>query len=206
MFRQKIISFEGVDGSGKTTHQKKILKYLKSKKINVLSFREPGGSKNAEKLRKIILKNKNKFDKFTDLLLYMASRNENMKMIEIYKKAKVIIIDRFIHSSLAYQHYGMKVNLDVINKLNDFILNNKKIHFTFLMLVSKKNLKKRLKLRKRLNRYDRFKLSFYNKVQNGYLKLSKREKNKFLIINSDNDLKYNEKIIMKKINSILKIK
>ncbi len=174
MFKPKIITFEGVDGSGKTTHIKKVKKYLKNKKINFISFREPGGSNNSEKIRKLILNNKNNFNSFTDLLLYMASRNENMQMLNKYKKNSVILIDRFIHSSIAYQHYGMGIKKNIINILNKLIIKEKKISHTFLLLVSKENLKKRFKIRKKLNRYDNFKLSFYEKIQNGYLKIAKK--------------------------------
>ena len=78
-----------------------------------------------------------------------------------------------------------------------------KVDFTFLNTVSQNNLKNRLKQRKNLNRYDKFKLSFYNKVQNGFIKLSKKNKKKYLIINSNNDLNKNKKIIINKINSLI---
>ena len=88
MFKPKIITFEGIDGSGKTTHIKKVEQHLKKKKIKFLSFREPGGSKNSEKIRKLILNNKNNFNSFTDLLLYMSSRNENIQMLNKSKNIK----------------------------------------------------------------------------------------------------------------------
>ncbi len=203
MFKPKIITFEGIDGSGKTTHIKKIENYLKAKKINYLSFREPGGTKNSEKIRRLILNKKNKFDSITDLLLIMASRNENIKMLKNYNKTKIILIDRFIHSSVAYQHYGMGINKKIIDMLNSYIINENKVHCTFLMLVNQSNLKKRFNIRIKLNRYDNFKLSFYKKVQNGYLKLSKKKINKFVIIDSNDDIKKNERIIKKKIDKIL---
>ena len=83
-----IIVFEGVEGSGKTYHIKNIEKYFKKKKIKYIKFREPGGSNNSEKIRRIILSNSSNFHKLTDLFLYMASRNENIQNIfkENYKK------------------------------------------------------------------------------------------------------------------------
>ena len=204
MFKPKIITFEGIDGSGKTTHIKKVEKHLKNKKIEFLSFREPGGSKNSEKIRKLILSNKNNFNSFTDLLLYMSSRNENIQMLNKSKNIKIILIDRFIHSTLAYQHFGMGINANLINTLNKLIIKEKKIALTFLFLVNKKNLKERLNIRKSLNRYDKFKLSFYQKIQNGYLKIAKKRNSKFIIINSNEDIIKNNNIIIKKINSILK--
>ena len=83
MYKFPIIVFEGIEGSGKSFHLKNIKKYFKKKKIKFLSLREPGGSKNAEKIRKLILKKSSKFNTFTDLLLYLAARNENFhKMLK----------------------------------------------------------------------------------------------------------------------------
>tara|TARA_E500000331_G_scaffold344281_1_gene380318 strand:- start:2 stop:622 length:621 start_codon:yes stop_codon:yes gene_type:complete len=206
MSKPYIITFEGIDGSGKTTHIKKIEKHLAKNKIKYLSFREPGGTKTSEKIRKLILNNKNNFSSLTDLLLYMASRNENMKIIQKNKKVKIILIDRFIHSSLAYQHYGMGIKYHVINFLNKLILKKIKIDCTFLMIVNKNNLARRFNERKKLNRYDKFKFSFYKKVQDGYMKLSKMRNNNFIIINSNENIKINQQIIIKKINSIVNIK
>ncbi len=81
MYNKPIIAFEGVEGSGKTTHIKNIERFLIKKRIKYVKFREPGGSKNAEKIRRLILSNNSNFEKFTDLLLYMAARNENSQHI-----------------------------------------------------------------------------------------------------------------------------
>ena len=204
MYKFPIIVFEGIEGSGKSFHLKNIKRYFKKKKIKYFSLREPGGSKNAEKIRKLILNNKNNFNSFTDLLLYMSSRNENIQMLNKSKNIKIILIDRFIHSTLAYQHFGMGINANLINMLNKLIIKEKKISLTFLLLVNKKNLKERLNIRKSLNRYDKFKLSFYQKIQNGYLKIAKKRNSKFIIINSNDNIMKNNNIIIKKINSILK--
>ena len=133
MYKKPIIVFEGIEGSGKSYHIKNVSNYLKQKKIKFIKLREPGGSRNSEKIRKLILNKKSNFDKITDLLLYMASRNENFNniLLKNYKK-KVILIDRFIDSTIAYQHYGMGVNLKIIKYINNFILKNIKVSFTFL--------------------------------------------------------------------------
>ena len=204
MFKPKIITFEGIDGSGKTTHIKKVEQHLKKKKIKFLSFREPGGSKNSEKIRKLILNNKNNFNSFTDLLLYMSSRNENIQMLNKSKNIKIILIDRFIHSTLAYQHFGMGINANLINMLNKLIIKEKKIALTFLLLVNKKNLKKRLNIRKSLNRYDKFKSTFYDKVQKGYLKIAKKNAKKYQIINSNLNIETNKLLIVNKIERLIR--
>ena len=147
MSKYPIIVFEGVEGSGKSYHIKNIQKYLKKKKIKFIKLREPGGTPNSEKIRRIILNNNSNFHKLTDLFLYMASRNENMqnKIKKNYKK-KVILIDRFKDSTLAYQHYGMNIDKKLINNLNNIVLKNIKPNFTFLNVVSMKNLKIRKKI------------------------------------------------------------
>jgi dTMP kinase len=134
----------------------------------------------------------------------MAARSENINIIKKSYNKKIILIDRFTDSTIAYQHYGMGVNLDLIKTLNKYLLKNIKISFTFLNVVNKKNLQKRLKQRKSLNRYDKFKISFYNKVQNGFLKLLKKKKNKYQLINSNLDINKNEKLILNKIDKLIK--
>ena len=203
MYKKPIIVFEGIEGSGKTYHINSISNYLKKKKIKFIKIREPGGSKNSENIRKLILNKKANYEKFTDLLMYMASRNENYHNIFLknYKK-KIILIDRFSDSTIAYQHYGMKVNLKIIKYINNFILRNVKADFTFLNTVNKKNLKLRLKKRRNLNRYDKFNYKFYSKVQDGFLKLAKNKKN-YLIVNSNLPIIENKKIIINKLKKII---
>ena len=206
MYNKPIIVFEGVEGSGKTYHIKKVAKFLKNKKLKFVSIREPGGSKNSEKIRKLILNKKSDLDKFTDLLLYLASRNENIeKIIKKNYRKKIILIDRFIDSTIAYQHYGMGLNKKMIQTINNFFLKKISIDFTFLNIVSMNNLKIRLKTRKNLNKYDKFNTHFYNKVQRGFIRLSKIN-NRYLIVNSNNNIKKNEKIILSKFKSLIKIK
>ena len=203
MYKKPIIVFEGIECSGKSYHIKNVSNYLKKKKIKFIKMREPGGSQNSEKIRKLILNNKSNFDKFSDLLLYMASRNENFNNIILknYNK-KIILIDRFIDSTIAYQHYGMNINEKIIKYINNYILKNIKVNFTFLNTVNKKNLMLRLKKRKNLNRYDKFNYNFYSKVQNGFLKLAKNKK-KYLIVNSNFPISKNKKLIINKLEKLI---
>ena len=206
MSKKMIITFEGIEGSGKSLHIENVAKHLKKKKISFVKLREPGGSKNSEKIRRLILNNKSNFNRYTDLFLYLAARSENIEKIIIknYQK-KVILIDRFTDSTLAYQHYGMGIGKKIIEQLNRYLLKKIKIDFTFLNIVNEKNLKKRLFKRKRLNRYDKFKQKFYKKVQKGFIRQAKMNKNKYLIVNSNIKIEDNKKIIINKINKILHI-
>ena len=203
MSKKPVIVFEGIEGSGKSYHLLNVSKYLKKKKIDHIKIREPGGSLNGEKIRKLILSNQSKFNKNTDLLLYLAARSENIDLLKKYFRKKVILIDRFVDSTIAYQHYGLGVDIRIINSLNNYLLGNIKIDFTFLNVVSGKNMKKRLSSRKYLNRYDKFNKNFYQKVQKGFLKLSKKNKKKFLLINSNISKKENSNLIIKQINKLI---
>jgi len=204
MSKKPIIVFEGIEGSGKSHHISVVSRYLTKKKISHIKIREPGGNPNSEKIRKLILNNKSNFNQNTDLLLYMAARSENVDLIKKSYNKKIILIDRFTDSTIAYQHFGMGVDINLIETLNKYLLKNIKVNFTFLNIVNKKNLQERLKQRKSLNRYDKFKMSFYNKVQNGFLKLSKRQKNKYQLINSNLEIHKNEKLILNRIDKLIK--
>ena len=127
MYKKKplFVTFEGIEGSGKSYQSKKLFRKIKSMGLSVIYTREPGGSNSAEKIRKIILSgSKNKFTKVTDTLLYLAARNEHIeKTIKpaIFKK-KIIICDRFFDSTLAYQVYGKGVNKSLVDFVHKKIL------------------------------------------------------------------------------------
>ena len=178
MYKKKpfFIVFEGVEGCGKSYQSKKLLKNLKKKKILSILTREPGGTNSAELIRNLILKdyfnktNSEKFDKYTDTLLYLAARNEHIKtkIKPALKKKKVVICDRFIDSTYAYQVYGKKVSQNFINNIHNYILDGVRPNITFILKVSSDSSKKRLLKRKIKNRYDNFSQSFYNKVSIHY--------------------------------------
>tara|TARA_Y100001970_G_C13948318_1_gene706895 strand:+ start:75 stop:695 length:621 start_codon:yes stop_codon:yes gene_type:complete len=204
MYKKLIITFEGIEGSGKSLHINNVSNYLKKKRIPYIKLREPGGSKNSEKIRKLILNKKSTLNRNTDLLLYLAARSENVeKLITKNYNKKIILIDRFSDSTLAYQHYGMNIDKNLIQNINKYILNKINVNFTFLHTVNQKNLKYRLSRRKSLNKYDKFKFDFYNKVQKGFIKLSRLNKKKYLLINSNNSISLNKDIIIQKIQKLL---
>jgi len=204
MYKKKpfFIVFEGVEGCGKSFQSKKLLKNLKKKNIPTLLTREPGGTKSAELIRNLILKdyfnkdNKDKFDKYTDTLLYLAARNEHIKnkIKPALKNKHIVICDRFIDSTLAYQVYGKKININFINNIHKFILNGVKPNITFVLKVSINSSQKRLNKRKSKNRYDNFAQSFYTKAQNSFLKIAKNKKNYYILDSSTNDNSLEKKI------------
>jgi len=205
MSKKPVIVFEGIEGSGKSYHIKSICNYLKRKNIKFLKLREPGGSINSEKIRKLILNNNSNFNKNTDLLLYLAARSENLELIKKNYKKKMILIDRFLDSTLAYQHYGFGIDKSLIEHVNRYLLGDIKIDYTFLNIVNHKNMFSRLKERKKLNRYDKFNKKFYENVQKGFIKIiNKKKKNSFCIINSNMDKNSNKKIVLNKIKKFIK--
>ena len=197
MYKKKplFIVFEGVEGSGKSFQSKKLYQKLIKNKIKTILTREPGGTKSAELIRNLILKDyfkkttKEKFDKYTDTLLYLAARNEHIlnKIKPALKKKKVVICDRFIDSTIAYQVYGKRVNYNFIKIIHNQILGNLKPDLTFILKVSTKSSRKRLSERKSKNRYDNFPQSFYNKAQKSFLKIAKNKKNYFILDSSSNN-------------------
>ena len=202
--KKPLIVFEGIESSVKTTLINYVSKNLKSKGIDFIKIREPGGNFNSEIIRRLILNKKNKFNSFTDLMLYFAARSENVeKIINKYYKKKIILIDRFTDSTVAYQHYGMGLDKSLIDKINKILLKKIKPTLIFLNIISMNNLSRRLKLRKNKNRYDNFKMKFYKKVQNGFLKISKNRSN-YIVIDSNKNLMENKINVLKKVLKLVK--
>jgi len=200
------ITFEGIEGSGKSYQSKKLFKKIKSMKLPVLYTREPGGTAAAEKIRRLILDDyyypgsKEKFDKYTDTLLYMASRNEHVKK-KIYPailKKKIIICDRFIDSTLAYQVYGKGISRNLVNNIHRYILDQIKPDLTFILKSKISKAMQRLRKRKNKNRYDRFTKNFYHKVQKAFLKIAQTNKRKYIVVDNSFDTSRTEEIIYKK--------
>ena len=204
MYKKKpfFIVFEGVEGCGKSFQSKKLFNKLKKNKIDAILTREPGGTKSSELIRNLILKDyfsknlKEKFDKYTDTLLYLAARNEHIinKIKPALEKKKVVICDRFTDSTLAYQVYGKKVDINFINNIHKKILQNLKPNLVFILKVSEKSSRARLKKRKTKNRYDNFAKSFYTKAQKSFIRIAKNKKNYFILESSSNDNILQDKI------------
>jgi len=213
MYNKKslFITFEGVEGSGKSYQSKKLYKNLKKLKIFSILTREPGGTSSAEKIRELILKDyfhpesKEKFNKYTDTLLYLAARNEHIenKIKPALKKKKIVICDRFIDSTTAYQIYGKGVNKHFINSIHKHILKGLKPDLTFILISNISKAFKRMNKRKSKNRYDKFSANFYKKVQKAFVKIGKSNMKRYVILDNSKDSPEIEKIILKKIIKLL---
>ena len=214
MYKKKslFVTFEGIEGSGKS-HQARILNNnLKKMKIPVILTREPGGTKGAEIIRKVILKDyfhpnsKDKFNKYTDTLLYLAARNEHIenKIKPAIFKRKNIICDRFIDSTFAYQVYGKGVDKSLVDTVHKYILGSIKPDLTFVLKVNISKALQRLKKRKKKNRYDKFSKNFYIRAQNAFINIARKKKTKYIIIDTSQNTTQAEKIIFDEFTKRLK--
>ena len=206
------IVFEGIEGSGKSYQSKKLFKNIKKRNYPVQLTREPGGTIGAERIRQVILKDyfhkkkSEKFHKYTDTLLYLAARNEHIqnKILKAKRTKKILICDRFIDSTIAYQVYGKKVEFKLIENIHKYILQKIKPDITFLLKVKSSKASSRLKKRKTKNRYDKFSKNFYQNAQKGFIKLAKKNKKRYFIFDNSTDDKELEKKILNIVLSKLK--
>ena len=213
MYKKKplFVTFEGIEGSGKSYQSKKLYKSIKKRRIPVILTREPGGTRGAEKIRKIILEDyfylhsKIRFNKYTDTLLYLAARNEHIKnkIKPAISKKKIIICDRFIDSTLAYQVYGKGVSKALVDSVHKYILGSIKPDLTFILKVNISKALERLKKRKKKNRYDKFSKYFYIKAQKAFIKIAKKNKTRYFVLDNSNDSEETEKIILNKFIQVL---
>ena len=208
MYKKKpfFIVFEGIEGSGKSYLSKKLYNNLKNKGFKIVKTREPGGTPGAERIRKLILKDyfgKNKenlFDKYTDTLLYLAARNEHIKnkVKKLLSKKCIVICDRFVDSTTAYQVYGKGVNKKLIDTVHKYILGKIKPDITFVLKVNVSKALRRLNKRKIKNRYDKFSKRFYTQVQKAFINIANKNKKRCILLDSSKDNDEVEKIIYKK--------
>lgn len=186
--RGLFISFEGCDGCGKTTALTLVEKKLNENNIYPLMTREPGGSKIAEQIRSIILdKNNTEEDIKTEALLYAASRRQHLIDIVLpaLNEGKMVISDRYVDSSLAYQGYARGIGIDEVLSINNFAIDNLYPDFTFFLDLSAEEGLKRMKSRVRdSDRLDVEKETFHQKVYKGYQIINERFKDRIIKIDA----------------------
>ena len=190
MLNKRFITFEGGEGSGKST-QIKILKNRLSKRHKVIITREPGGTKEAELIRNLLVKGKsNKWSGTTEVLLNFTARKDHVDKIILpsLKKNMWVLCDRFFDSTLAYQGYGRNVSEDLIKNLNKSLINNLKPKITFLFDIDPKvGLKRSKKRNNNELRYENMPLSYHKKIRNAYLDIAKKNKKRIKIIDASID-------------------
>jgi len=184
------ITFEGGEGSGKTTIIAKLKETLEQKGISVVTTREPGGSSIAEQIREVLLNNKNTDLKpHTEALLFAASRAQHLDEVIIPNLDKVILCDRYIDSSFAYQAYGRDLGMDFVKKVNDYALCHMPDLTFYIDLEPEVGLARVSKGRShKKDRLDSEQNDFHHKVRNGYLDIASKEPNRFIVINGNRDV------------------
>lgn len=179
------ITFEGPEGSGKTTVLNQINKLL-SENYNVISTREPGGVSTGEEIRNILLDGEN-IDIRTEALLFAASRREHLveKVIPALKNNKVVLCDRYIDSSLAYQGYARGIGIEEVKKINEFAINGLYPDLTIYLDIDAEVGRERiLKNQRSQNRLDKETLTFHQKVIEGYKTLIKTNPERFKVVDA----------------------
>ena len=182
------ITFEGPDGSGKTTVSTAVVEKLKKDGYAVLYTREPGGSKIAEEIRNVILDPQNtEMDARTEALLYAASRRQHLVEIVLpaIEKGITVISDRFVDSSLAYQGEGREIGMDEVFAINNFAIENRMPDKTIFLNVSAETGLSRIGSRAFLDRLDQEGLDFHTRVYDGYQKVIERYRDRMIIIDAE---------------------
>jgi len=207
------ITFEGIDGCGKSTQVKKTVEYLKRvQDKEVIVFREPGGNEIGEKIREILLNKKfNNMSNETELLLFIANRAQLVKnnIKTELDNGNIVICDRFIDSTTAYQGYGRGLSINFINSLNNFATLDGEIipEFTFFIDLSPIEAEKRVHSRgEEINRMEKEGIDFFSKIYNGFKKIAKNEKDRFITIDGNNSIDNIFNKIKIKLNTNLGIK
>ncbi len=196
------ITFEGTEGSGKSTNIRFVASYFRRKGKSVLLVREPGSTKVGEGIRTVLLDPRNKgMAKETELLLYLAARAELVRerITPALKSGKVVISDRFEDSTVAYQGFGEGISLNVIERLSQFVRGNLKPNLTFVLDIDPR---KGLKRGGRYDRVEKKSDSFHLRVRKGFLVLARKEKKRVVIISAQQPLQQVQSQIFKKLKSI----
>lgn len=202
----KLITFEGCEGSGKTTQVDLIKNYLDENKIDYIYLREPGGTKISEKIRKIILDVENsEMTSHAEALLYASARAQLLaeKVIPALEKGKLVVIDRYIDSSFAYQAYARGLGMEFISKINSFAIENCMPDMTIFLDISPKKAFERKGGEDKDDRLEQSGIDFHERVYQGYLSLSKIYKDRFVLIDSMRSIEEIHKDIVKNINRLI---
>ena len=204
MIKPRFISFEGGEGSGKSTQIKLLAKRL-AKYGEVITTREPGGTIEAEIIRNLLVKGKkNKWSGVVETLLLYAARKDHIDKViaPSLKKNKWVLCDRFKESTLVYQGYAKNVDIDLIKKLDKIITNNLTPGLTFILDIDPIIGLKRSKRKSNTEtRYENMSLGFHNKIRKAFRTIAKSNKKKFTLINANQDINLIQDIIW---NEVLK--
>ncbi|WFW29883.1 MAG: dTMP kinase [Wolbachia endosymbiont of Menacanthus eurysternus] len=198
------ITFEGVDGSGKTTQSELLVNYFKKIRgeNSVILTREPGGTPLAERVRQILLRGDDDIDSISELLLFISVRYEHVKKVILpaLKEGKIVVCDRFIDSTIAYQGYGLGVDLWLIENLHKLV----KIRYPDITFILDIDVQIGLGRVKNRNKYEKMNINFFNKVRRGFQEIAVRERYRCNII-AEIETKDSNQVYSKIVNRVADI-
>jgi dTMP kinase len=207
MKRGIFITFEGCEGSGKSTQSRLLGEYLKKKGFKVVLTREPGGTALSENIRQVLLHTKQNVSPIAELMLFEAGRAQHVKEVILpsLKAGKIIICDRYTDATLAYQGFARGLDLRTIKQLNDIATGGVYPHLTiYIDIPAKKGLNKAKKLSKAsYDRLENEKISFHEKVRKGYLAVAKSDPKRVKIIKCQKNIEGTHNLVIKTVNKIL---
>lgn len=201
-----LITFEGIEGSGKSTQVKLLYEHLKDKGYSVIKTREPGGTPLGEALRKVTLEKGLTVSPLSELLLFMTMRAQHVEQVIMpaLQDRTVVLCDRFVDATYAYQGYGRGIDLGIIETLNRLVTKGVRPHLTVLLDCTAGIGLKRKAQDTALDRFEKESLSFHRKIRNAYVKLAHKDPKRFFVVDGKTDIMGAQTIIREKVESLLK--
>lgn len=196
----KFITFEGIEGSGKSTQAKLLQKYFLDKNIPAILTREPGGTKLAEEIRALLINGAvDKMDGVCETLLNFAARRDHLEKLvkPALARGEMIICDRFFDSTIAYQGFGQNVNLQIIENIKNAAIDDFKPNITFLIDMDVEMAFERIKARFENNRYEKMNQDFHQKVRQGFLEIAKNNPRIVIVDGSKTEAEIHQLILKK---------
>jgi dTMP kinase len=200
------ITFEGIEGSGKTTHVDLLIDHLRKQGHKVVKTREPGGTPVGEALRSVLLKKDLHVLPLTELLVFLASRAQHVEEVirPALEEGSIVLCDRFVDASYAYQGYGRGIDLGIIETLNRLVTKGVRPNLTILLDCPVDIGLGRKSADGNLDRFEKEELSFHQRIRNAYLELAEDDPKRYVVLNARKDLAKTQALIQEKVEKLLK--
>jgi dTMP kinase len=201
-----LITFEGIEGSGKSTQVKILYEHLLSRGLGVIRTREPGGTMFGEALRKVFLQENMQVYPLSELLVFMAMRAQHVEevIMPALQDGKIVLCDRFVDATYAYQGYGRGIDLGIIETLNRLVTKGVRPNLTILLNCTvNMGFKRKAGLDASMDRFEKEAASFHRKIRNAYLKLSKEDPKRFFVVDGKAPVGEVQRVIREKVDRLL---
>jgi len=200
------ITFEGIEGSGKSTQAELLVKYLRGKGLDVILTREPGGVEISERIRAILIERGLSISPKAELFLFLASRAQHTDELirPSLQRGHIVVCDRYIDASVAYQGYGRRLPVEMIKRLNDWATGGLRPNLTVLLDLSPEEGLKRVRRSKRMDRIEEEDLEFHRRVREGYLEIARSEPDRFLVLDASRSVEKIQSFIREAVERCLR--